>query len=225
MCFSAGASFGAGAILLAVGAASVKKAQGPSQSFFALIPLLFAVQQVAEGFLWLALAGGEYAGMQAGTTFTFLFFAQVLWPVWVPYAVLKLESGRRRRPPLRLFLACGIAVSIYLAWCLVYYPVSAGIVGMHISYEQNYPAFPGRPGGILYMIATVVPSFFSSLRRMWILGTAILVSYIVTAIYYPAYVVSVWCFFASVISITVYAILPGVEKKSDNGTAADVSPT
>jgi hypothetical protein len=42
---------------------------------------------------------------------------------------------------------------------------------------------------------------------MWMLGITILISYIMTTIYYTDYVVSVWCFFASIISIVVFFII------------------
>jgi hypothetical protein len=47
---------------------------------------------------------------------------------------------------------------------------------------------------------------------MWYLGIAILVSYIMTKIFYTDYIVSVWCFFASVISIAVYAVILELNK-------------
>jgi hypothetical protein len=84
MCFSASASFGAGVVLSAIGVVSIKKNQHKSQFLFASIPLLFAVQQFAEGILWLVLPNPEYASMQKHTTYVFLFFAQFFWPLWVP---------------------------------------------------------------------------------------------------------------------------------------------
>ena len=48
MCFSTEASFISGAVLSIIGIATIKKAQTPAQIIFAVIPLLFAVQQIAE---------------------------------------------------------------------------------------------------------------------------------------------------------------------------------
>ena len=42
---------------------------------------------------------------------------------------------------------------------------------------------------------------------MWIFGAAIVVSYIIAHQIYVDYIVSVWCFFASVISVVVYLVL------------------
>jgi hypothetical protein len=207
MCFSASASFGAGVVLSAIGVVAIKKAKTRAQLPFATIPLLFAVQQISEGFLWLALAEPGYEGLQQFTTYTFLFFAQVVWPFWVPFSILKFETNPKRKQIGRVVTGIGAMVSAYLAFCLLFYPVEASIEGYHISYDQDYPGGVGRASAIFYMIATIGPPFFSSARYMWALGTAILISYIVTTIFYTDYIVSVWCFFASVISIAVLGVI------------------
>lgn len=212
MCFSAGASFGAGVALSLIGIASIKKAESPSQVFFASIPVIFAVQQITEGFLWLALSNSHFAFLQQPTTYIFLFFAQVVWPIWVPFAILKLELKERRRRAEKVLVVIGALVSVYLAYCLLMFPVEAKIVDYHISYEQNYPAVISRYCGFLYIVATILPSFLSRISRMKLLGTAILISYIITNIFYTDYIVSVWCFFASIISIVIYAILYELNK-------------
>lgn len=207
MCFSATASFGAGVILSVVGVASIEKAKSPSQIIFASIPLIFAVQQFTEGLLWLSLSNPAYASLQQVTTYNFLFFAQVVWPVWVPFAVLKLEPKNRQRKSGKFLVGIGSLVSVYLAYCLLTFPVEAKILEYHISYQQNYPAAFGLFCAVLYIVATILPPFFSHIRGMWMLGVTILISYVISAIFYTDYIVSVWCFFASIISIAVYAIL------------------
>lgn len=221
MCFSAGASFGAGVVLSVVGVASIRKAQAPSQTIFAGIPLLFAAQQVTEGSLWLALTDPAYASLQQVTTYTFLFFAQVVWPLWVPFSILKLEPKNRQRVMEKVLVGVGAVVSLYLGYCLMSYHVEAKVVGHHISYEQDYPAPLSLFGNLLYGIATVVPLFFSRVRHMWILGITILISYAITAILYTDYVISVWCFFAAIISIAIYVIVYNL--KNSNSTGRDLS--
>ena len=214
MCFSASASFGAGAILSAIGVASIKQVRSSTQLPFATIPLIFAVQQLTEGFLWLALREPSDIIIQSMTAYIFIFFAQVVWPTWVPFSILNIEQNEKRRKGLKVLLGIGLAVSLYLAYCLSAYHVQANIAGKHISYVQNYPPAPGIFVGILYILATVSPQFFSSVKRMWILSWSILVSYIMTWVFYEDYIVSVWCFFASIISISVYFIMRGMNKNA-----------
>lgn len=51
MCFSAPVSFSAGAVLLGLGSA-----KRPRELPFAAIPLLFAIQQLSEGVIWLTFS-------------------------------------------------------------------------------------------------------------------------------------------------------------------------
>jgi hypothetical protein len=184
MCFSANASFGAGVVLVVIGVISIKKVQHPSQILFASIPLLFAVQQISEG-----------------------IFAQFFWPLWVPIAILMLEKESKRKRIQKVLVGMGMIVALYFAYCLISYPVHAKIIGYHVTYKVEYPNLLGRYGGIFYLIATVVPPFFSHIKKMWMFGTSMFISYLITAIFYDHYVVSVWCFFASIISISIYAIM------------------
>lgn len=222
MCFSASASFGAGIVLSAISVVSIKKVKQPSQYAFACIPLLFAIQQYSEGFLWLSLTNPFYSSLQQITTYVFLFFAQVVWPIWVPFSILLLTEKEKRKSAEKILLLIGCLVSLYLAYCLLLYNVEAKITGHHIAYGQNYPAGLSNYGGALYIIATIVPPLLSPIRKMWTLGAAILISYIITTLFYTDYIVSVWCFFASIISISVYLIMFNVSP-SYKETAKSVS--
>ena len=54
MCFSAPASFIAGAVLATVGVVTLRMATRPAQIAFAAIPLLFGIQQLFEGLILLS---------------------------------------------------------------------------------------------------------------------------------------------------------------------------
>ena len=169
MCFSASASFGASIILTGIGIASLKKVRDSSQIPFASVPLLFAAQQLSEGFLWLALKHPSFAFLETFTTLTFIFFAQVVWPTWVPFSIYKMERRKIRKKILLIIVAMGIIVSAYLGYCLLSYNVKANINGLHISYHQNYPGNLRLYGAVFYLISTIVSSFFSSIKWMWAL--------------------------------------------------------
>jgi hypothetical protein len=212
MCFSASASFTAGAVLTVIGIASISKTKHPSHLLFASIPLLFGMQQIAEGFLWVTLPNPEYEQIQKLFTYIFLFFAQTLWPIWVPFSILLLTPKLSRKFSAKVLVFCGLVVGFCLAFCLVNFKVSAKIVEQHIVYLQDYPKSFRIVGIILYVLATIVPPFFSKIKYMWLLGTTILISYIITAIFYDHYLLSVWCFFSSVISLSIYLIIAELSK-------------
>ena len=212
MCFSTTASFGAGVVLTAIGVASINKIHSKSQIMFASIPIIFAVQQFSEGFVWLSLTNSFFAPVEHIATYIFLFFAQVLWPLWIPVAILLLEKEAKRKRIQKIFAGIGILVAIYFAYLLLTYNVQAKIIGYHIAYKQSFSSTLGIIGGVFYIIASIAPEFYSHVKRMWIFGLAILVSYIVSSIFYEHYVVSVWCFFASIISLITFAILVEIKK-------------
>ena len=159
MCFSATASFSAGAILTVIGVASLKKVQHRSQIPFASIALIFAAQQFAEGILWLALPGLDIYHIDRVVTYFFLFFAQVLWPVWIPLAVLLLEKQQTRKFFQKILVGIGLIVSGYLTYCMFKYQVWSEISCYHIQYHQFYPQTFRVAGGMMYVMATILPPF------------------------------------------------------------------
>ncbi len=226
MCFSASASFGACIVLTVIGVASIKKTHHPSQLFFACIPLIFGVQQVAEGMLWLTLPDPTLVNTQKVFTTIFLFFAQILWPFWVPVSILLLEKNATRKRIQLILAGLGLVVGLYLAYCLLTFHVTAKIEGHHITYLQDYPAFLKSYSILLYGLATVFSPLFSHIKRMWMLGISIFISYSVTAIFYEHYILSVWCFFASIISLSIYGIMieiSNTEQKKFKGSNSQFS--
>lgn len=103
MCFSATASFIAGASLPAIGAMTVKKAERKAELPFAAIPLLFGVQQILEGIIWLTFRF-DTPLLNTFMTNAYSLFSHVLWPFYVPFAVLALEPVPWRRKVLYAFL-------------------------------------------------------------------------------------------------------------------------
>lgn len=216
MCFSATASFSAGIVLTVIGVASIKKCNYKSHLLFASIPFIFGVQQFSEGILWLIIPRGNYFVLQKMATYIYLFFAHVLWPLWVPIAILLVEKTNSRKLFQKLYVAIGIMVSIYLAYCLINYNVDAKIEGQHINYILGYSDLMNNFWIFSYAFATILPPFFSHIKLMWILGITILVSYIITQLFYEHYILSVWCFFSSIISLMVYYFVKRLSRKFKN---------
>jgi len=210
MCFSAGASFGASAVLSVIGVAVIKKADSPYQIPFASIPLIFSVQQFSEGFVWLSLSNPAFAPMEKISTFTFLIFAQIIWPLFVPISITLLEKNVKRKNILKIFIGVGILVAFYFAHRLLMYGVKPNIARLHVAYKQVHPDSLGHIADMLYGIATLAPTFLSKVKRMWAFGLLVAISYMITFVFYSNNILSVWCFFASIISITIYVIVRGI---------------
>jgi hypothetical protein len=206
MCFSAGASFTAGAVLTAVGTATIRKVKKPSHVVFSCITMFFALQQLTEGVLWLTLTHPGYSRLQAITTQMFVVMAQVIWPALIPVSVLLLEENKTRKKLLVALFLAGLYVALSTLYGLVRYPVHADISSRHLVYlNDSYPGF-GKIGLAMYFTVTVIPLFVSGIRWMYVLGIIMGLSFAVSAVFYMKCLTSVWCFFAAVISFVIYFI-------------------
>jgi hypothetical protein len=208
MCFSAAASIAGGVVISGFGVITEKQNLKPEQRLFAGVPFIFALQQFAEGVVWLTLRSSGYTEIQGIATHIFLGIALVVWPSLIPIAMLLMEKSKDRRFVLAGLTAIGAAVSIYNAFSLFHYQVTPQIQSLHIVYIDNFPTtFAIIP--IFYVMSTVLPLFVSSVKRMWIMGGMILISLAVTVVFFSEFLTSVWCFFAAILSMMVYWILQG----------------
>lgn len=207
MCFSAGASFALSSVLYVGGIVALKKITKPKQIPFALIPVLFAIQQYIEGIVWLSLTKDNYHEIHLGTTYFFLVFAQVIWPFWVPFSILLIEKDGLKKKILKVLLFIGIAVSIYRTYCLIFYTVSSEINAHHISYSIEFSPKLKILSAVLYFIPIVLTPYVSSDKKINIIGWLLLISFLTTVLFYKEYLISVWCYYAAAISITVLYVL------------------
>lgn len=146
MCFSASASFIAGTSLSAVGVAALRNTQARTEQPLAMIPLLFGIQQLTEGVIWLTFHHDAPLIKQA-MTYVYSGFSHVLWPMYVPFAMGVLEAARWRKRTLFAFEAAGIAVGLYLLYSIATRPLVAELVGMHIVYRfRHLGGFPQNSG-------------------------------------------------------------------------------
>ena len=204
MCFSATASFSAGALLLGIGTLTLRSALATRQRRalpFAAIPMLFAVQQLTEGVIWLTFTE-EATRLNAVMTHVYSFFSHVLWPVYVPVAVLLIEPERWRRRGLAAFAAAGAAVSAYLLYVLVAFPVVSRPTGQHIEYDS--PHFFAAVTMTLYLLSTAISPLLSTHRMVGVFGVLALLSFGAAYGFYATWFISVWCFFAALLSSVIY---------------------
>ena len=204
MCFSATASFSAGALLLGIGALTLRSALATHQRRalpFAAIPMLFAVQQLIEGVIWLTFTE-EATRLNAVMTHVYFLFSHVLWPVYVPVAVVLMEPSGWRRRALTAFVAAGAAVGAYLLYVLAAFPVVSKPTGQHIEYDS--PHFFAAVTMTLYLLSTALSPLLSTHRMVGVFGVLALLSFGAAYAFYATWFISVWCFFAALLSAVVY---------------------
>ena len=130
------------------------------------------------------------------------FFSHVFWPVYVPLTVLLIEPPGRRRRALLAFFAAGLAVGLYLLYVLIAYPVVSRPTGQHIEYVS--PHFFAAVAMTLYLLATAVSPMVSTHRMVKVFGVLALMSFAAAYFFYARWFISVWCFFAALLSAVIY---------------------
>lgn len=216
MCFSATASFSAGVILLGAGVVAVRAARSRRELPLAAIPLLFSIQQLIEGVVWLTFRY-EAPLLNAVMTHAYSFFSHVLWPVYVPVAVLLVEPPGWRRTTLGGFSAAGAAVAAYLMYMLVTFPVTSQATGQHIEYVS--PHFFAAAVMSVYLVSTAISPMVSTHRWVKVFGALALASFVAAYYFYARWFISVWCLFAAVLSIVLLGHLTSRTRRTEASAA------
>ena len=200
MCFSATASFIAGTGLSVLGVATLRATRRRSEILFAAIPLIFGLQQMVEGVLWLSF---RFDAPQLNQAMTYLFsmFSHVLWPIFVPFAIGLLETVSWRRKVIWGFQSVGLFVGLFLLVLIIEFPVTAVVVE-NIVYVS--PHFYKIPVMLLYLAATCVSCFFSSNATIRLFGALALMLFVVAYGFFAVALFSVWCFFAALLSAIIF---------------------
>lgn len=184
-----------------------------------ITPILFAMQQCSEGFVWLAIDRGDESNI-AG--YIFCFFAFCLWPTWVPFTCILLESRvnvkelssvERKSWQFWISMLCatlllGILISVYTLISLFSSDLTFSAKNNHVVYH-----FPLADIGddtnlsllLPYLFCTLSPfCLVKSVPRLWVMslyiGIAAILSY---ALYSEGSFASTWCFFAAWLSMVI----------------------
>ena len=183
-----------------LGVVTLKKAERKAEIPFAMIPLLFGVQQIIEGMLWLSFRF-EAPSLNVTMTYAFTLFSHVLWPMYVPFAIGLVETVAWRKKAIWAFRVIGIAVGLYLLYLVVRFPVTSK-VEEHIVYVS--PHFYKAPMMALYLAATCAGAFFSSHKIINLFGVLALLLFMVAYWVHAVAFFSIWCFFAAILSAVIY---------------------
>jgi hypothetical protein len=203
MCFSATANFVGSTALLGIGVVTLTKVKHRRELLFASLPILFAIHQFIEGFVWLGLDGYLSPQVTHDMGAAFMLYAQGLLPFLLPLSVLLFEpdgKGRRRMLP---FLALGTGTTLYILWALTAYPTQVYVKGdsiVYINQSTNNTAV-----AILYVIATCGSLFFSQVKAMVAFGVANLAILLVVMAFKRYAFTSLWCAYAAIASVIILA--------------------
>ena len=203
MCFSATANFVGSGVLGAVGVVTLTRVKHRRELLFASLPVLFAIHQFIEGFVWLGLDGVLSPAVAHDMGAAFMLYAQGLLPFLLPLSIQLFESDAQSRQRMLPFLVLGGATTLYILWALTAFPLQLYIKANSLVYINQ--ATNNTAVAVLYVIATCGSLFFSKIRMMVVFGAANLaIVLVVMAIKRYAFT-SVWCAYAAVASAIILA--------------------
>lgn len=202
MCFSATANFTATAVIATIGVATLRHVDHPRAVLFASTPMLFALHQFAEGFVWLGLDGriGPIAFEHA--VFLFILYAQGILALLMPAAVLLMEPAGWRRWAIAGTTAIGAAVCAYAAYGVFAFPSRAFVDHHSIAYRNPLTDSGWIAGG--YVVATCGALLLSTHRVVRWFGVLNVLGLTVVMIVRGYAFTSVWCLYAAILSTMIY---------------------
>lgn len=206
MCFSAEASFTAAIILLPAGALTLRWAYKSDTRYLpiAALPLLFGLQQLLEGSVWIAGAYSSSYWIERASL-AYMFFSWLAWPVWVPVSAYFLESERRKP----LFLCFVVAGAMLGSIQYIPYFAHDGWLTTHflphaIRYEGiellDYIA-TREVTYTIYVAVVVGPLLMSAVGKIKIFGVLVLAVLVITYFFFSYAYISVFCFGGALMSL------------------------
>lgn len=222
MCISATVSYSSAAVLVITGLYAVQQAGRLQPPYFmwALMPVFFGFQQAIEGRVWQELNAGN-ASAAVIFALGFHFFSHFLWLWWIPFCSYLVESdnaskagqthklGKLRK---RVFGGCtifGAFTGALVYSFMLFHPDWMSVAVREHSIQYNFSVtsrtsihIPITPAA-LYALTILVPLLFSSHRQIRIFGGLVGLSMALASAAYGYAYVSVWCFFAAVLSLYI----------------------
>jgi hypothetical protein len=203
VCFSATANFVGSAALGAVGVVTLTRVKHRRELLFASLPVLFAIHQFIEGFVWLGLDGILSPAVAHNMGAAFMLYAQGLLPFLMPLSVFLFEPTARGRQLMVPFVVVGAGTTLYILWALTAFPTQIYVKANTIVYINQ--ATNHTTVAVLYVIATCGSLFFSKIKPMIAFGVANLVILVVVMEVKRYAFTSLWCAYAAVASVIILA--------------------
>ncbi len=211
MCFSESVSLTTSAILISVGIYCIKQAL-PNREYLPLacVPLVFGIQQVFEGVVWGGINSGSSSTVYFGAM-TFLFFSHWFWLFWVPFMVSCLEHHRIIRLIADFFVIVGVCYGAFLYIPLLFNSdwLFVDVVRGSIQYQARFigDSVPVALSRLLYAMTVLIPLCTSSRLDIRIWGIVIALFALISRLLFYYAFVSVWCFFAALISVYIIHVV------------------
>lgn len=220
MCFSATASFTATALLIPLGLYASTTAWLRDSRYvpLATMPLFFGIQQGIEGIEWLHIHSHQTDLIRLGAL-GFLFFAYGFWLVCPALGMFILEQRTEVKPRLLTIALIGLLFSASIYVPLWIYPDWLTIVVRQgsIDYQTQmiYDGFLSRDIlRLIYLLIVLSPLCLMNVDRIKIFAGLIALALLATAYWFNYAFVSVWCFWAAILSLYIIYIVQNLPRST-----------
>ena len=191
----------AGAIGL-VGLLTFTKVSTPNEVIFASLPLLFALHQFTEGFVWLGVGGHiEHRALELAAGI-FIYYAQGVLPFLVPLAIWLIEKDGYRKKLVGMLTLLGFGLAVYTMYGLATVPSTVSVVNNTLYYNNPWTA--NIYDAIIYILTTCGALMLSSSISVALFGVLNLIGLTVIFLLRPYGFTSLWCLYAAAISGLLY---------------------
>jgi len=223
MCFSATASITAAAVLIPIGAYCINIARKdmPGWLMLAAYPMAFGLQQAIEGAVWLGINSNNQSLVDVASL-GYVFFSHFFWLFWVPFSVYYMETAGARKRFLGVLTILGFlyGLSLFLplilreGWLVIETAQDSLLYKTTMIYDGivNRQVVRG-----IYALQVFLALILSTNRKVRVFGIMILMSVLGTFAFFKYAFVSVWCFFAAILSAYLLLILRS-ERRQFNQT-------
>jgi len=188
--------------LFVIGLVTLRRVSEPREVVFASLPLLFALHQFTQGFVWLGMDKLIAARALVMAESIFIFYAQGLLPFLVPLAIWLLEPSGWYRRAIGGLLVMGGLLAAYTLWGLSVQPTHVTVDNNALVYINAWTEKEWV--NIFYILTTCGPLILSSSVSVQLFGWLNLAGLVGIRLWKPHAVTSVWCLYAAVVSVLLY---------------------
>jgi len=185
-----------------VGVLTLRQLSTPSEVIFASLPLLFALHQFTEGFVWLGVGGYIQPRALELASGIFIYYAQGLLPFLVPFAIWLIEKNSYKKKLLGILTLLGLFLAIYTMYGLTTIPSSVSVLNNTLYYNNSWTE--NVYDASIYIVTTCGALMLSSSISIQLFGLLNFIGLIIIFLLKPYGFTSLWCLYAATISGLLY---------------------
>jgi hypothetical protein len=126
-----------------------------------------------------------------------------------PLSIYLLENDLNRKRFLLGLTVGGLLLGIYLFGWIIYHGINPQTFSGNLFYDLSFIPFY-EIIKYLYLVIIALPFSIAHSSALKIFGGLVVVSFIVSQIFFQVTMVSVWCFFAALLSGLLYFVIKDV---------------